>query len=257
MNMNTALQELGAHENLLSDKEKTELDENGFTLFHDMISKDELQEFRERFEFLIEKEGKHAGCELGKKNLQPSRLLANVCNKGEIYDKVYTNPRLLAAIHYVLKDDFHISSLNSRDAAPGKGHQAFHQDGKPAKAIGDYNVCNSIWLLDDFTLENGCTRLVPGSHNFFKTPKSAMDDPKEKHPDEIYLVAPAGTVCVFNSHLWHGGTINTTENPRRALHCYFTSRTEKQQTNQMEHMRLTTWKRLSPAARYILGVDTE
>ena len=106
MNMNTALQELGAHENLLSDKEKTELDENGFTLFHDMISKDELQEFRERFEFLIEKEGKHAGCELGKKNLQPSRLLANVCNKGEIYDKVYTNPRLLAAIHYVLKDDF-------------------------------------------------------------------------------------------------------------------------------------------------------
>ena len=59
---------------------------------------------------------------------------------------------------------------------------------------------------------------------------------------------------VFNSHLWHGGTRNNTDRPRRALHSYFTGRGNGQQLNQRAFIRPETLARLSPAAAYILDV---
>ena len=116
-------------------------------------------------------------------------------------------------------------------------------------------MCNSIWLLDDFSRENGCTRLVPGSHKG-PNPGNTSIDRMAPHPDEEYVIGPAGTVAVFNSQTWHGGTLNkSADRQRRAMHCYFTAREHGQQLNQIEYLRYVTWKRLSPAARYILDVD--
>ena len=101
---------------------------------------------------------------------------------------------------------------------------------------------------------NGATRLIPGSQRSGKTPRDVMPDPSQPHSDEIVLVAPAGTVVIFNSHTWHGGTLNRTDKPRRALHGYFTRRHQPQQLDQQKYLRRATWDQLSPAARVILGV---
>ncbi len=84
--------------------------------------------------------------------------------------------------------------------------------------------------------------------------RDAVADPAAAHPDEVKLIAPAGTVVVFNSHLWHGGTLNRTSRPRRAVHSYFTRRGNRQQLDQHKHIRPETLTRLSPAARFILDV---
>ena len=83
--------------------------------------------------------------------------------------------------------------------------------------------------------------------------RDSVPDPIAPHPDEVRLTAP-GTVIVFNSHLWHGGTRNRTGSPRRALHSYFTRRANGQQLNQREYLRPQTRARLSPAAAFILDV---
>jgi ectoine hydroxylase-related dioxygenase (phytanoyl-CoA dioxygenase family) len=59
---------------------------------------------------------------------------------------------------------------------------------------------------------------------------------------------------IFNSHLWHGGTQNRSDRPRRALHAYFTRRSNQQQLDQKKYIRPQTLARLSPAARFILDV---
>ena len=59
---------------------------------------------------------------------------------------------------------------------------------------------------------------------------------------EIQLIAPAGTVVVFNSHLWHGGTRNDSGRPRRALHSYFTRRANGQQLDQKKYIRPRPWR---------------
>ncbi len=127
-----------------------------------------------------------------------------------MFDICFTHPRVLAAIARVLGGEFRLSSLNSRAVLPGQGLQGLHADWSGPVAPGDYYVCNSIWLLDDFTAENGATRVVPGSHRSGKAAHEVMDDPAATHPEEILLIAPAGTVVIFNSHVWHGGTRNTT-----------------------------------------------
>ena len=119
---------------------------------------------------------------------------------------------------------------------------------------GEFCVCNSIWLLDDFTAENGATRVVPGSHRSGLHPREALADPKAPHPEEVLLTAPAGTVVVFNSHTWHGGTLNRTSRPRRALHSYFCRRDQPQQLDQRRYLRPETRARLSEAALWILDV---
>ncbi|MEZ4734981.1 MAG: phytanoyl-CoA dioxygenase family protein [Caldilineaceae bacterium] len=81
-----------------------------------------------------------------------------------------------------------------------------------------------------------------------------MEDPKAHHPEETLLTAPAGTVVIFNSHTWHGGTLNRSDKPRRAMHSYFTRRHNAQQTDQRKHLSPATVARLTEAARYILDV---
>jgi ectoine hydroxylase-related dioxygenase (phytanoyl-CoA dioxygenase family) len=115
-------------------------------------------------------------------------------------------------------------------------------------------VCNSIWLLDAFTEENGATRVVPGSHRWGKRPGDVMTDTTDQHPDEVLLLGEAGTCVVFNAHLWHGGTENKTDRPRRALHAAFVRREHRQQTVQRDYLRPETVKELTSAQRYLLEV---
>jgi ectoine hydroxylase-related dioxygenase (phytanoyl-CoA dioxygenase family) len=254
VDITAALSALGADDNLLTKQHKADLDNKGFAVFPGLIDDEWLESLRTRFEELCEKEGAHAGIEVHQE--AGTRRLSDLCNKGPAFDLVYTHPTVLAAIHHVIGRDFKLSSLNARDALPGEGLQGLHADWG-ADYDGQFHVCNSVWLLDDFSAENGCTRLVPGTH---KGPnqKNALEDPMAPHPEQELVVAPAGTVAVFNSHTWHGGTLNKSKDlQRRAMHGYFTAREHGQQLNQREYLRYETWKRISPAARYILNVDVD
>ena len=252
MNITDALDTLGATDDVLTEQNKKELDEKGYTLLPGVIGDEWLESLRSRLEELWEREGSLAGHEEGGE--PGTRRLAALVDKGPAFDRVYTHPKLLAAVYGVIGRDFKLSALNARDSLPGQGHQDLHTD-----SSGDYDgrfyVCNSIWLLDDFTEENGCTRLVPGTHRA-RLPSNVLKDVMAPHPEEEHLVAPAGTVAVFNSHIWHGGTLNRTRDHKRlAPHCYYTAREGKQPLDQREHLGTETWERISPAARYILDVD--
>ena len=79
-------------------------------------------------------------------------------------------------------------------------------------------------MIDDFTPDNGSTRLVPGTHRARCPPPKSFADPASRHPDQVVVTAPAGSVVVFNGHLWHGGTCNRGGDHRRAVQCSFQER---------------------------------
>jgi ectoine hydroxylase-related dioxygenase (phytanoyl-CoA dioxygenase family) len=70
----------------------------------------------------------------------------------------------------------------------------------------------------------------------------------------VLIEAPAGSVFIFNSHTWHGGTNNRTDHPRRAIHSYFCRKDQPQQIDQKRYIQPTTLERISPIARVILDV---
>lgn len=251
-NIEEALRQLGVAPDTLSPEEKDGLDELGYVIFPDILSSFQLEELRDKYEELMDTEGMNAGKEVHQE--EGTRRLADLVNKGEIFDGIYTHPKILAAIHHVLKREFKLSSLNARDAIPGAGRQALHADWGTRAEHEPFHVCNSIWLIDEFTPENGATRVVPGTHRLAGLPRDYLEDPMAPHPDEVLIVAPAGSVGVFNSHLWHGGTHNRTDRTRRALHSYYTTREHPQQLNQAQYIRKRTYDRLCQAARYLLDV---
>jgi ectoine hydroxylase-related dioxygenase (phytanoyl-CoA dioxygenase family) len=252
MDMATALAELGVTEATLDAETAERLDRDGYAPLPGILGATQLEAIRARLAELLAVEGDRAGLEVHQE--AGTDRLADLVNKGEMFRPCFTDPRLLACMDHVL-GDFKLSSLNFRAALPGQGHQNLHTDWGGPVEPGEYQVCNSIWLLDDFTESNGATRVVPGSHRARNVPRLALPDPAAPHPDEVLVTGLAGTVVVFNSHLWHGGTQNRSDRPRRALHSYFTRREHGQQLNQQKFIRPQTFAALSLGARFVLDVS--
>lgn len=258
--MQDLLYQLGVREDTLSPAEKQFLDDNGYLNLGQLLTTTEVQLIRDRITELLLIEGTQAGSELAESEHirfpkeAGSDRLADLVNKGPVFDLFYTHPRVLAGIAHVLGKEIKLSSLNYRAAKPGMGLQRLHADWHEAVAPGEYKVCNSIWLLDDFSKANGATRLVPGTHVNAQLPQEVMTNPLEPHPDELVIEAPAGSVFIFNSHTWHGGTTNTTGTPRRAIHSYFCRGDQPQQIDQKRYILPETLERISTSAKEVLAV---
>ena len=230
------------------------MDEDGYCVFHNIVNPEWLTQLQSTFDAIHTREGAGAGLEVHQE--KGTRRIADLVNKGACYDRVWMHPKILAATYHILKRDFKLLSLNGRDAVPGEGAQALHSDTTPRKELGaPFTLSNALWMVDDFTPDNGATRIVPRSHHWFGVPTDTMSDGNQPHPQEKLLVAPAGSVALINGNLWHGGTINRSGARRRVYHCAYIGREIPQfQMSQREYVRKTTYDRITPAARYILDV---
>jgi ectoine hydroxylase-related dioxygenase (phytanoyl-CoA dioxygenase family) len=238
----------------MTDDERRQLDTDGYLVLERLMDQRLLGQVRQRVDELFEEEGAQAGSEF--KQEPHSRRLANLVDKGEVFESVIDTPRILDCMEHVLGPRFKLSSLNVRSADPDNGwSQPLHADSGAVADERGYWVCNSVWMLDDFTGQNGAIRMVPGSHRWGMAPNQALTDLYAPHPQEILLTGSAGTVVVMNAHMWHGGTANRTASHRRAMHVYYTRWDKPQQQYQKRFVREEVQNRLSSAARRILALD--
>jgi len=239
---------------MLSEPHKRQLDEQGYLILQNLISHELLEGLRARIEQLFAEEGDKAGSEFRQE--PAARRLANLLNKGEIFELAIETPAVIECMEHVLGAEFKLSSLNVRSADPyGDCSQPLHADSGAVADERGYWVCNSVWMLDDFTTENGAIRMVPGSHKFRRLPQEALADPVAPHPDEVLLTGRAGTVVVMNAHMWHGATANRTGGQRRAMHAFYTRRDKPQQQYQKKLLSVEVQSRLSPSLRKLLALD--
>jgi ectoine hydroxylase-related dioxygenase (phytanoyl-CoA dioxygenase family) len=233
---------------------KGNLDEDGFVVLEDFMGDELLAALRRRVEQLFAEEGEHAGREF--KQEPGCRRLANLVDKGDVFLRVIADPRLLGHVRRVLGADCKLSSLHVRSVNPHwPAAQPLHADMAAVADDRGYWVCNSVWMLDDFTADNGAIRVVPGSHRLRRLPRDVLADPTAPHPEEVLLTGRAGTVVVMNAHLWHGGTANRTAAPRTALHAFFCRRDKPQQAYQKALLRPEVLALLGPELRRLLALD--
>jgi ectoine hydroxylase-related dioxygenase (phytanoyl-CoA dioxygenase family) len=236
---------------MLTQAEKRQLDELGYLVLPDFVPKPMLEALRERVETLWAEEGDDAGSEF---RAEPgTRRLANLVDKGPIFAELITMPKILACMEHVIGPGYKLSSLNARSTNPHNGDaQAWHADVGAIVDERGYWVCNSVWMLDDFTVENGATRMVPRSHTWRRLPAPGS---VEAMPGEELVTGKAGTVVIMNAHMWHGGTANRTDRCRRALHAFYTRDDKPQQQYQKKLLRPETVAGLTPLQRRVLALD--
>lgn len=78
---------------------------------------------------------------------------------------------------------------------------------------GDFPMMlNCLIMLDDFTVENGGTYLLPKSHLEERKPSD-----KEFFSSAIQATGIKGDILVFNANVWHASAPNKTQKDRRAI----------------------------------------
>jgi ectoine hydroxylase-related dioxygenase (phytanoyl-CoA dioxygenase family) len=145
-----------------------------------------------------------------------------------------------------LMNGFILPSLE-RQSTPTTYQNSFHRD-FPRYLGGYVASINTLFAIDRFTAENGATLAVPATHQ------------REERPDEAYLndnvvavEAPAGSMLVFDSTLWHSAGRNYSGADRAALNMQFTRSFLKQQIDYVRALGEDTILSLPERSRQLLG----
>ena len=116
---------------------------------------------------------------------------------------------------------------------------------------GDFRLLiNMLVMVDAFTLENGATHVLSGSHRLDSKPQ---DDVFRSLSER--LVGPAGSIVLFDSNLWHAAGSNMSNAPRCALTLSFSRAFVKQQMDYPRFLGGAYGAGLTPAMRQLLGYE--
>ena len=194
-----------------------EYEDRGFTIFRNVIDSDLIGEASEHVAWLQERHPELSGEDLG------YTLLA----KDPFWVRLVSDPRLLDLAEVFVGPDIALYASHYISKPPFTGKPVlWHQDGaywnlEPMKVV-------TLWLsIDKSTPENGCLRVVPGSH------KQTIGDLRERkdianvlgseiaadvdEADAYDIILNPGDVDMHHPNIIHGSNANTSPNRRCGL----------------------------------------
>ncbi len=155
------------------------------------------------------------------------RRVANPVDVSQDYRKALWEGTIPEMVADLIGPDvkFHHCKLNVK--LPGMDTKVeYHQD-HPYDPHTNSDMLTMLLLLDDMNEENGCLRVVPGSHrerysHYQDGRFTGMTDPALYDGFEarsVPVVGRAGDVCLMHTWTVHGGGPNRSDRPRRLLIC--------------------------------------
>jgi ectoine hydroxylase-related dioxygenase (phytanoyl-CoA dioxygenase family) len=202
---------------------KTHLDQYGFVIVRNLIPRERAASMAAKLIEIMRQDPDHEKQKL--QNL--GRVFDNLETQEDIdlFVPLVSNPVILALAEHMVGKDFQISESGALWLKPNAGYSGFgwHCDVPmnwfPANNKPMVDLCfgmNCLWMLTDFTKENGATRVVPMSHTSKRHPYGSVkgSDGQERFESEISAEAPAGSALLFSHATWHAAGGNFTNQDR-------------------------------------------
>ena len=258
---------------------RSDLDRFGYCIMADVLSGAQIEAIRRRID-----DQARAELEQGRTRLDAVQTRTNgnqwvymLINKGEVFQDLLTQPLAREVVGHVLGPDYLLSDFAASITHPGNELMGLHIDqwwlpqprppdedphragsisrakvvtGPPTPAERPINppvVCNVMWMITDFSEENGATRLVPGSHLSGRHPDPAAE------PETVSATGRAGSAVVFEGRTWHAAALNRSDAPRCGITTYYTAPQFRQMANYAYGTRKDVVAGLSPDLRRLLG----
>ncbi len=131
-----------------------------------------------------------------------------------------------AFLDHVTTVQLHLTQIISIE--PGESAQKLHRDQMAFDFFRfppDYHVqCNTMWALSDFTIENGATRIAPGT--------STMSDADAAAVATEAAEMSRGSVLFYDGKVLHGGGANVSDGVRRGVNITYAVGWVRQEENQ-------------------------
>ncbi len=243
---------------------KAEFDEQGFIIFENVLSENELQDARTALAPYLDVDLRGRNDFEG---LKSNRVYA-MAAKSPVFVDLMIHPLALAFAEAELGKSCLLSAMLAIKLHPGETVQPWHFDDscgveRPRKTTG----LSAFWAISDVTEENGATELIPGSHLWGqespieggimgvfddKTVRDVNDDPAYR-PDAVKMVMPAGSLGLAKGTLYHRGGANTSDAPRTIITPQYCAGFMRQLENMVLAVPPDIAKSLPPRAQELLG----
>jgi ectoine hydroxylase-related dioxygenase (phytanoyl-CoA dioxygenase family) len=228
----------------LLDRVVSDLSRDGYSVVESLLPADEAAAVRAGLRAVLDE------TPLGRNDFEGyrTRRIYALFAKTRAFDALAVHPLLLGVLDAVLGPSYQLSAPTGIEIGPGEKAQFLHTDDAiyPLPRPHPEVVLNTMWALDDFTLDNGATRVVPGSHRW--TDRQPVD------PDEtVPVTMPAGSVLFLVGNLWHGGGANRTDVPRLGVLLEYAAGWLRPQENHVIAVPPETVRTLDPRLQELLG----
>jgi ectoine hydroxylase-related dioxygenase (phytanoyl-CoA dioxygenase family) len=202
---------------------KKHFDEFGYMVLPNLISEEECDKYKGLLENNYSNYNSlYAGNESttghGLDNKSDEKVVYNLHNKDLSWFKLFEHPEILKVLDELLlegsyknSEPYYMYNNSARCPLLGNKGQQLHSDSR-LPGINYCIVANVLWMLDDFTEQNGATRIVPGSHKLMQFAEDG-----KVYDEEILVTGKKGSAIIFNANLWHGGGGNYDGASRWAL----------------------------------------
>ena len=156
-----------------------------------------------------------------------SEALGTLINLDQSFASYLADPRILGVAEALWGKHVKITVTTPVVNLPGNRPQGWHSDWPfnqkhaahiPAPYPDTPLLMTVIFMLVDFTPENGGTKIVPGSHRISDNWTSDFGENNlSPHPSEMQVTGTAGSVLMFDSRMWHAVRTNDTDQPRAGV----------------------------------------
>ena len=184
----------------------------GFCIVPGLISARRCAQLRAAMRCMLEGEREQ--------NLRPTghQRVLHLAAKDRRFLDLVQHPLVLAVWRSYLGEDMLCSSLTGNALWPGSTEQYWHVDHPYWTMAEPYPVSlplagQTIWMLDDFTRENGATAGLAGSHQRGRLPRLDSRWPKGATP----ITGRCGSAILMDGALWHTSTPNRSPAVRSAV----------------------------------------
>ena len=186
--------------------------QDGFAVVERVVSPEEVAALKEQLELAMVEDMRQYGHLPGKKE----NLVLDLVSSGPAFVHLLENETMHRVFAHFLTNTCILYSFTSSILRPNDrpGAASIHVDSP--RWIPGYELGLLMTLsLDDFTLENGATYYLPGSHHSDKVPPE-----EEFYRNAVTVCRRAGDAVFFSPRAFHAAGINKTSQVRHACTVY-------------------------------------
>lgn len=230
----------------------------GLTIVPDVLTGDQLQNVRDALYRAAESDrarGRDAKFSLDYEADGTNQRVWNVLSRDPVFEDLAFHPIAVDYVKALLGWPALLGNLSANITGPGGGEMVLHADQifVPEPWSVEPQGMNVAWCVDDFTEANGGTRFAPGSHKLNRAPL-----PEEADVATVAIEAPAGSIAIFESRVWHKTGHNSTQDQTRAgIFAWYTKPIYRAQENWFLSLKPEVRQFASEDALVLLGYKAE